>query len=961
MSSTIKIKRSNTSGNAPDTSNIVEGELALNTADGVLYSRGGNDIFEVGSNLTNADIDALVVNDSAQINGKLKVSPSTASDTITIGGMTQTGNITLGGSTATNTVNIGSAYTATASKQTINIGDNGINGSETEITIGSDDSNSTTLLQGLTQIDQLKPNFVLPDGNNSITTVTSSGKFMKLGTVEMQADGQFYKANFKTYTTVDTQDRPPVETELSIRCKGIGTNPSINIASSTDDFFEDDNSQHSFLVRCEQDVGGGGAGPVRFGIWVKSFFDGIGAQIFMGEQLKSDNQVSVDYESTFAESSYLNSTDYNNSAGSHNGTSSSNAKIHTTSSYHWDDLFGDEPGMVRTTGGRGSNAIQVVDRAGGLLHYDSATTTFSHTYNISPSDNAPITIGSDNNASTTTLQGVTNIDQLAARIKTPTGDNSVSNIPTFGKMIKIATIDHTTAGQYYKLVLDTHSRVATLDGTYNGEKIVPTRTYFSLHSNGVGSTPQMALQNTVGESPQDFGYHPEISVNVNNDVAGNGSGPARVELWMKIYVPTSGVESFVVSETASDLRGMVTWVDTFAETDYLSKTDVANISNYTLSSSYAEYVHTTRSQKWDGLFGSNAGIIKTNGGSGSGAIGAVALSEGFLHYDSATETFSHTFDMLPSDAATSITIGDSDGTGVLSLGTSKVQQAVSINAGVGTTSGCVKQTNISTGQTNGSCDINIGPTSSTPTCLVDILGTVNIAGNRNVDTITIGKVSQSGNINLGVATVGNTLTLNNGGTQALATKTTKIGGNGVLGSSENLDIGYNDQDNANSTIRIGNTGSATNSVTIYGDTTFSNGDVSVDSNLDVGGTINGKYGTVTTSGSSMSSTDFLANSGKKIIHLQSTDFTIHDFQPTTDDIGKHWTIINATTAGIHVKLSFGDQYVRLLSGTTQYANEEVWRIGRSGVAELVCVAANANGGGQSTPNFILYGNNMDSE
>ena len=43
--SLIKIKRSAVSGNAPDTDNIVEGELALNTADRILYSRGGDDIF----------------------------------------------------------------------------------------------------------------------------------------------------------------------------------------------------------------------------------------------------------------------------------------------------------------------------------------------------------------------------------------------------------------------------------------------------------------------------------------------------------------------------------------------------------------------------------------------------------------------------------------------------------------------------------------------------------------------------------------------------------------------------------------------------------------------------------------------------------------------------------------------------------------------------------------------------
>jgi hypothetical protein len=965
MSSTIKIKRSNTSGNAPDTSNIVEGELALNTADGVLYSRGGNDIFEVGSNLTNADIDALVVNDSAQINGKLEVSPSTASDTISLGSTTQTGTTTLGQSTATNTINVGNAATVSGSKQTINIGDNGVAGSETEITIGSDDSASTTILQGLTQIDQLKPNFILPNGDNSITSVASSGKYMKLGVVEMQTDGQYYKARFRTYLTVDTDDRPPIETELTLRCKGIGTNPSINIHSLTDDFFEDDFTSPALYVRQENDVGGGGAGPVRFSIWMKTYAVGSGLEIFLHEQIKSDNQVSVTYESSFAESSYINSTDYFASGGSTNGTSSSDAKVHTTSSYHWDDLFGDEPGMVRTTGGRGSNSIKVVDKAGGLLHFDSGTNTYSHTYNISPSDKAPITIGSDDSASITTLQGVTKIDQLAARIKTPTGDNSVSSITTSGKLIKIATIDHTTAGQYYKLTLDTYSRVATLNANYNGEKIAPTRSVFSLHSNGVGSAAQMALQNIVTESPFDRGYHPLITVNVNNDVAGDGSGPARVELWMRIFIPTSGVESFVVSEMSSDLRGMMTWEDTFAETDYQSFTDVANISGYQLSSSSVEYTHTTKSLKWDDLFGTNAGIIKTNGGNSTTDISAVSSSHGFLHYDSDTETFSHTYDMLPSDPATSITIGDSAQTNTISLGTSKVQQAVSINAGVGTTSGSIKQTNISTGQTNGSCDTNIGPTSSSVTSLVDILGTVNIAGNRNSDTITIGSTSQVGAITIGRSLANNDINIGTGAMDGLVAQTINIGNNKSSGSSV-IGIG-NNVGSGLTQISIGKTLNmdANNGGTwikLYSDAEFHN-NVTIDSDLSVEGTINGKYDTVITSGSNMTATDFLANSGKKIIHTQSSDFTIQDFQPVAADVGKHWTIMNASTSSPqdYVKLVFGTQFVRLMSGTTQYATEDTWRIGRAGVAELVCVNSVANGGSITAPNFILYGNNLDTQ
>jgi hypothetical protein len=56
MAATIKVKRSAVSGNAPNTSNIDTGELALNTADGILYSSDGSNVFEVGANLTSLSV-----------------------------------------------------------------------------------------------------------------------------------------------------------------------------------------------------------------------------------------------------------------------------------------------------------------------------------------------------------------------------------------------------------------------------------------------------------------------------------------------------------------------------------------------------------------------------------------------------------------------------------------------------------------------------------------------------------------------------------------------------------------------------------------------------------------------------------------------------------------------------------------------------------------------------------------
>lgn len=51
MASLIKIKRSAVGGKRPTNSNIENGELALNTADGRLFSSDGSAVFEIGSNV----------------------------------------------------------------------------------------------------------------------------------------------------------------------------------------------------------------------------------------------------------------------------------------------------------------------------------------------------------------------------------------------------------------------------------------------------------------------------------------------------------------------------------------------------------------------------------------------------------------------------------------------------------------------------------------------------------------------------------------------------------------------------------------------------------------------------------------------------------------------------------------------------------------------------------------------
>ena len=58
MASVIKIKRSALSGSAPNTSNIDTAELAINTADGILYSKGSGGVFEVGANVSSLTVNA---------------------------------------------------------------------------------------------------------------------------------------------------------------------------------------------------------------------------------------------------------------------------------------------------------------------------------------------------------------------------------------------------------------------------------------------------------------------------------------------------------------------------------------------------------------------------------------------------------------------------------------------------------------------------------------------------------------------------------------------------------------------------------------------------------------------------------------------------------------------------------------------------------------------------------------
>jgi hypothetical protein len=78
----IQVKRTSVPGRAPNTSILSTGELALNMADGILYSSNGSAIFEIGANNTNVTIsgnlsvNAILANGSYGTYGQVLLSNS---------------------------------------------------------------------------------------------------------------------------------------------------------------------------------------------------------------------------------------------------------------------------------------------------------------------------------------------------------------------------------------------------------------------------------------------------------------------------------------------------------------------------------------------------------------------------------------------------------------------------------------------------------------------------------------------------------------------------------------------------------------------------------------------------------------------------------------------------------------------------------------------------------------------
>lgn len=62
MATIIKLKRSTTASSVPTTSNLSDGEVAVNITDKKIYQRNGNSIVEIANNSSSADLTSVSTN-----------------------------------------------------------------------------------------------------------------------------------------------------------------------------------------------------------------------------------------------------------------------------------------------------------------------------------------------------------------------------------------------------------------------------------------------------------------------------------------------------------------------------------------------------------------------------------------------------------------------------------------------------------------------------------------------------------------------------------------------------------------------------------------------------------------------------------------------------------------------------------------------------------------------------------
>lgn len=101
----IKPKRSGTASSVPTTSDLADGEFAINTADQKIYIRSGTNIVEVG-NVSGTVTEAFK---TIAVSGQSNVVADSGTDTLTVSG---TGLVSVTTTAGTDTIDIGTASAA---------------------------------------------------------------------------------------------------------------------------------------------------------------------------------------------------------------------------------------------------------------------------------------------------------------------------------------------------------------------------------------------------------------------------------------------------------------------------------------------------------------------------------------------------------------------------------------------------------------------------------------------------------------------------------------------------------------------------------------------------------------------------------------------------------------------------------------------------------------------------------
>ena len=102
----IKPKRSGTASSVPTTSDLADGEFAINTADQKIYIRSGTNIVEVGNVSSGSVTEAFK---TIAVSGQSNVVADSATDTLTVSG---TGLVSVTTTAGTDTIDIGTASAA---------------------------------------------------------------------------------------------------------------------------------------------------------------------------------------------------------------------------------------------------------------------------------------------------------------------------------------------------------------------------------------------------------------------------------------------------------------------------------------------------------------------------------------------------------------------------------------------------------------------------------------------------------------------------------------------------------------------------------------------------------------------------------------------------------------------------------------------------------------------------------